>query len=32
MIRQRDLSRIGDLTQLREYRGHPVFSKYNPVK
>lgn len=32
MILQRDLSRIDDLTQLREYRGHPIFSKYNPVK
>ncbi len=32
MIRQRDLSRIEDVTQLSDYHGHPVFSKFNPVK
>lgn len=31
MIRQRDETRIADLAALREFLGHPVFSKHNPV-
>jgi glycosyltransferase involved in cell wall biosynthesis len=31
MIRQRDETRIADFAALREFLGHPVFSKHNPV-
>jgi hypothetical protein len=31
MIHQRDTAIISDLENLSEFRGHPVFSKQNPV-
>lgn len=31
MIRQREASRITELTGLREFCGHPIFSKHNPA-